>query len=343
MIDVRAPIEFQRGAFPNAENLPIMDDIQREEVGTCYKEQGQDKAIKKGHELVQGEIRNNRIAAWVKFAEQNPNGYLYCFRGGLRSRITQQWMQEAGVNLPIVSGGYKALRNFLLTELESAASNCTFKLVGGKTGSAKTTLINQLNNGVDLEGAAHHRGSSFGQHAKQQNSQINFENILAIDFLKLKNENIFDITLEDEARTIGKVGLPNSLFEKMRLSPIVVIDEPFETRLERLIQEYVVEMHEEYKILNSDTAFLSFSDYLLNGLKRVQKRLGPARYEIAYKAMQAALLQQKQTGEVSRHYDWLKTILDNYYDPMYEDQLKKREEFICFRGNYQACKQYLEN
>ena len=343
MMDVRAPIEFQRGAFPNAENLPLMDNLQREEVGTCYKEHGQDKAIEKGHQLVQGEIRNNRIAAWVRFAEQNPNGYLYCFRGGLRSRITQQWMQEAGGNLPIVHGGYKALRTFLLTELESAALNCTFKLVGGKTGSAKTTLINHLKNGVDLEAAAFHRGSSFGQHAKQQNSQINFENILAIDFLKLKNKNIFKITLEDEARTIGKVGLPSSLFEKMRSSPIVVIDEPYESRLERLIQEYVVEMHEEYKTLNPDTAFQSFSEYLLNGLERVQKRLGPARYEIAYKAMRAALHQQKQTGKISGHYDWLRTILDNYYDPMYEDQLKKREEFICFRGNYQACKQYLEN
>jgi tRNA 2-selenouridine synthase len=342
MMDVRAPIEFERGAFPTSKNLPIMDNQQREIVGTCYNNHGQDKAIEKGYELVQGKIREARISAWVNFAKQHPSGSLYCFRGGLRSKITQQWMQEAGVEMPIITGGYKALRTFLLDGLESAAKECSFTLVGGKTGSAKTTLINELDNTVDLEAAAHHRGSSFGGHANEQNNQINFENILAIDFLKLKHKNISKITLEDEARTIGKAGLPKTLFSKMRESPLVVIEEPYEARLERLIQEYVVDMHAEFENLHTENVFKLFSDYLLLGLEKIQKRLGPTRYETAYKAMQQALKQHANTGEITNHYDWLKIILENYYDPMYEDQLKKREEFICFRGNYQACKEYLQ-
>ena len=343
MMDVRAPIEYRRGAFPNSKNLPIMDNQQREIVGICYKHHGQNKAIEKGHELVQGTLREQRIAAWVQFAEQNPNGLLYCFRGGLRSKITQQWMREAGVELPIIQGGYKALRTYLINELEDSVQQCTFKLIGGKTGSAKTTLVKHLNNGINLEAAAFHRGSSFGRHAKEQNNQINFENILAIDFLKRRHKNILNIVLEDEARTIGKVGIPKILFEKMRNSPIVVVEEPYEIRLERLIQEYVLDMLEEYKNLNIEHAFELFSDYLLQGLERVQKRLGPARYELAHKTMQQSLHQHEQNDEISGHYDWLRTILENYYDPMYEDQLKKREEFICFRGNYQECKEYLEH
>ncbi len=342
MMDVRAPIEFERGAFPTSTNLPIMNDQQREIVGTCYNNYGQNKAIEKGHELVQGEIREARIAAWVDFAKQHPSGSLYCFRGGLRSKITQHWMQEAGAELPIVEGGYKALRTFLLNQLEETAKDCSFKLIGGKTGSAKTTLINELDNAVDLEAAAHHRGSSFGGHAKEQNNQINFEHILAIDFLKLKHKNISKIILEDEARTIGKTGLPKTLFSKMRNSPLVVIEEPYEARLERLIQEYVVDMHTEFENLHTENAFKSFAEYLLLGLEKIQKRLGPTRYETAYKAMQQALKQHSDTGEITNHYDWLNIILDNYYDPMYEDQLKKREEFICFRGDYQACKEYLQ-
>jgi tRNA 2-selenouridine synthase len=342
MMDVRAPIEYQRGAFPNAKNLPILDDQQREVVGTCHKNLGPVKAIEKGHELVNGKIRETRINEWVNFAQQNPHGYLYCFRGGLRSRITQQWMQEAGVAFPVVSGGYKALRTFLLNELENAVKQCSLTLVGGKTGSAKTTVIKQLNNSVDLEAAAFHRGSSFGRHAKRQNTQINFENIIAINFLKLKNKNIQNIILEDEARTIGKVGLPKTLFEKMRNSPLIVIEEPYESRLERLMQEYVVDMLLEFEDSNPENAFASFSDYLLTSLERVQKRLGPARYELSYRSMQKALHKHSQSSDTSGHYDWLKIILDNYYDPMYEDQLKKREEFISFRGTYLECKQYLE-
>ncbi len=342
LMDVRSPLEFERGAFPNAINLPIMNDHERAAVGTCYKNYGQEKAIEKGYKLVNGETRKNRIQSWINFTKQHPNGYLYCYRGGLRSRITQQWIQEAGEELPIVVGGYKALRTFLLNELENATYECSFKLVGGKTGSAKTTLINELDNAIDLEAAAHHRGSSFGGHAKEQNNQINFENILAIEFLKLKHRNISSIILEDEARTIGKAGLPKTLFFKMRESQLIVIEEPYEARLERLIKEYVVDMHSEFNALYSDNAFKSFSDYLLLGLKKIQKRLGPTRYETAYKAMRQALKQHLKTGGITNHYDWLKIILENYYDPMYEDQLKKREEFICFRGDYQACKEYLQ-
>ncbi len=343
LMDVRAPIEFQRGAFPNAKNLPIMDNYQRETVGICYKNHGQDQAILKGCELVKGKIRDARIHAWVKFANENPNGFLYCFRGGLRSKITKQWMHEAGTDLPIVQGGYKAMRSFLINEIELTAQKCSFKLVGGKTGSAKTALINELNNTVDLEAAAYHRGSSFGRHAQEQNNQINFENIIAIEFLKLRHENILNIVLEDEARTIGRVGLPKSLFETMRKSPIVVIEEPFQTRLERLIQEYVLDMLAEFKNIEAENSFALFSDYLLQSLEKIKKRLGPVRYTNAYKAMSNALQRHEKSGDISGHYNWLSTILDNYYDPMYEDQLRKRDEFICFRGNYIECKEYLES
>lgn len=349
LLDVRAPIEYQKGAFPNAANLPIMDNNERKIIGICYKAHGQEQAIEKGHELVHGEIREMRVKAWIDFAKQNPNGSLYCFRGGLRSKITQQWLHDAGIEFPIVKGGYKALRSHLLQEIENTASDCSFVLVGGKTGCGKTILVNQLKYGVDLEAAAYHRGSSFGRHAIEQNNQINFENILAIDFIKLKHQlsqnKTIQIILEDEGRNIGCVGIPKTLFGKMRNSPLVVIEEPLDARIERLIQEYVVEMHQEFIVAKRDAkvAFTSFSHYLLDSLERVQKRLGPARYGGIKQSMQEALKKQNETGEINNHYDWLNAILANYYDPMYEDQLKQREDSVCFRGNFEDCKEYLEH
>lgn len=342
LIDVRAPVEFERGAFPTSKNLPILDNCQREAVGICYKQHGKQRAILKGRDLVRREVRESRTAAWLEFARRNPNGALYCFRGGLRSQIARQWMHEAGADFPVVPGGYKALRTFLLAELEDAVRRCTLTLVGGKTGCGKTLLVGSLAHGIDLEAAACHRGSSFGRHAKEQNTQINFENRLAIDFLKLKHAQVRSIVLEDEARTIGKVAIPKSLFEKMRQSAIVVVEEPHEARLERLIGEYVVDMQREFKDLDPENdGFDAFSAYLLNSLDRIRKRLGPARYPGIRDSMQQALELQSRTGELRKHYDWLASVLDNYYDPMYEDQLRQRRDFICFRGNYDACREYL--
>ena len=173
MMDVRAPIEFAQGAFPGVVNLPLMNDEERQKVGTCYKQRGQEAAITLGHSLVSGEIKNGRIAAWAAFAKVHPHGVLYCFRGGLRSQITQQWLQsEAGIAYPRVIGGYKAMRTFLLETTQAAAQECDFTVLSGSTGTGKTELIAQLHHGIDLEGHANHRGSSFGQRITGQPTQI---------------------------------------------------------------------------------------------------------------------------------------------------------------------------
>ena len=84
LLDVRAPVEFTQGAFPYAENFPLINNQEREEIGIRYKNQGQDEAIKLGHELVQGEIKSQRVRNWQGFFKQYPQGVLYCFRGGMR-------------------------------------------------------------------------------------------------------------------------------------------------------------------------------------------------------------------------------------------------------------------
>ena len=105
MMDVRAPVEFGQGAFPGVTNLPLMDDGERQQVGTCYKHKGQEAAIALGHQLVSGATKRQRIEAWAQFARAHPQGVLYCFRGGLRSQIVQQWLlNEVGIDYPRVVG-----------------------------------------------------------------------------------------------------------------------------------------------------------------------------------------------------------------------------------------------
>ena len=83
------------------------------------------------------------------------------------------------------------------------------------------------------------------------------------------------------------------------------------------------------------------SCYLLDALERIRKRLGPARYPGIRASLQKALARQAENGEIQGHYDWLTGVLNHYYDPMYEDQLRQRKHLICFRGDYAACRDYL--
>ena len=121
LMDVRAPVEYEKGAFNHSVNFPLMNNNERAEVGICYKKSGQEAAIVLGNALVSGHNKENRLGQWKEFTKTNPNGYLYCFRGGLRSKTVQRWLKESGVNYPLINGGYKALRQFLINEIEQLA------------------------------------------------------------------------------------------------------------------------------------------------------------------------------------------------------------------------------
>ena len=175
LIDVRAPIEFEKGAFQTSVNLPILTNEERHIIGICYKEKGNDEATKLGYEIVSGKTRENRISGWIDFIDKNPDSMIYCFRGGSRSTIAQKWISEIGKREIVkLEGGYKSFRNFLINSLEPNSIKAKPLILTGYTGSGKTILLNNLKNSIDLEGIANHRGSTFGHHVTIQPTQINF-------------------------------------------------------------------------------------------------------------------------------------------------------------------------
>lgn len=342
MMDTRAPIEFAKGAFPGVVNLPLMTDIERQRVGTCYKQQGQQAAIVLGHQLVGGETKAQRIQAWAEFAQAHPDGLLYCFRGGLRSQIVQQWLKdEAGVEYPRVGGGYKAMRTFLLDTVDQAVEQCDLVLLGGMTGTGKTDVLSQLRNGLDLEGYANHRGSSFGKRATGQPSNIDFENLLAVDVLKKRADGIEQFVLEDESRMVGSCALPLVLYQRMQQVPMVWLEDSVQGRVERILRDYVVDLCAEFVSVHGDEGFALFSQRLLASLDNIHKRLGGDRHRRLVGIMEAALAEQAYSGAVDLHREWIEGLLREYYDPMYVFQREKKGGRIEFAGEQAAVLEYL--
>lgn len=324
LLDTRAPLEFARGAFPGATNLPLMSDDERAAVGACYKQRGQDAAIALGNELVAGELRDQRILAWQRFARQHPDGYLYCFRGGLRSQIVQQWLRESGVDYPRVSGGYKAMRRFLIDTLEARIAASDFVLVAGATGTGKTRLLEHLPRAIDLEGLARHRGSAFGRLLEEQPTQIDFENAIAIALLKL-GQRPGPVFLEDEGRLIGRLALPDSLRERMAAAPLLRLEYPLEQRVDVLIEDYIVDLGARFVRAHGEQGRDLHRERLLGDLARTRKRLGGARHQEIAALMGAAFDAQAQSGDPQLHREWIRRMLTDYYDPMYSYQLSQRE------------------
>jgi len=345
LLDIRAPVEFKQGAFPFAINHPLINDDERRLIGLKYKTLGQDEAIELGHELVKGDIKAERISQWEAFFKAHPQAVLYCFRGGMRSKISQQWIYEkTGLIFPRVKGGYKAMRRFLIDELEQSSALIQPIILGGRTGIGKTVLLQKLNQKIDLEGLLHHRGSVFGNHVTSQPSQINIENKLSIELLNMLHYQHVNIVFEDEAPNIGSRRIPQVLFNKMKQSPLILLEASVEERINITFQEYIVEALAEHQSHNGEAAgFISWQNQLHTAIDKIQRRLGGARHTEIKNKLSQAIKQQQDKGDNCLHYDWIRSLLIDYYDPMYDYQIAKKRQRIIFNGTQSEVLTYLHS
>lgn len=345
LIDVRAPIEFEKGAFINAVNLPLMNDEERHLVGICYKEKGNEEATKLGYELVSGDIREKRVNNWKRQIETNPETMIYCFRGGQRSQISQEWIKEAtGKEVRRLEGGYKAFRTYLMAQLEPEALISTPILLGGCTGSGKTILLQDLDNAIDLEGIANHRGSSFGRKITPQPTPINFENNLAYALIQHKYKGYKNMILEDEGRNVGARFLPKPLAAHFRSGDLVVLKVPLEERISITMDEYVIQSQEDYlKTYTDGTALSEWAEYIRESVMRLKKRFGAESCKEILGVFDEAYQDQLRTGNLEGHRDWIEIMLRDYYDPMYNYQIEKTVHEIIFEGNKKEVLEFLKS
>ncbi len=298
VVDVRSPAEFTTGHIPGAINLPLFADAERAAVGTAYKRQGRQQAVALGLRLVGPRLETLGEQLRQALAGREPGAVLrlHCWRGGMRSGSVA-WL--AGVlELPVqlLEGGYKAYRRWVLERFERP---WPLRVLAGRTGTGKTDLLHALAERgvavVDLEGLAHHRGSSFGGLGlPPQPSSEHYENRLALALWRLRDAG--PIWLEAESAQVGRCRIPVGLWRQMKAAPALEICRPLEERLERLVEVYG---HQGQEPLRQATA-------------RIARRLGPQRTALALAAIDA-----QDWAEACRQ------MLD-YYDRCYDHEVRQR-------------------
>lgn len=352
LIDVRAPVEFSLGSIPGAINLPILNDHEREQVGTTYKQVGQSAAIDLGHKLVSGEVKKQRVALWREQIEKDPRTVIYCFRGGMRSHLAQQWLSEVGIQRPLIAGGYKAVRQVLIEIIEEmSAKKGKMLIVAGTTGSAKTHFLNEVKRLVpviNLEALANHRGSAFGSMGTPQPSQVDFENMLARELLLLEKnwEKSFPdqrILLEDESRLIGRRSIPDCFFDSMRSASVIWLDESLATRVDNIYKDYIIDTEiGSFKVGSDMSQAVALFDRYRESLIAIQKRLGGLKTQEILRDLELSRINFTEINQIELNKVWIQKLLEFYYDPLYLNSLDRRQVQIEFRGSRAACLSYLE-
>ena len=313
--------------------------MQRRLVGIRYKEEGNASAVELGRQLVNEEVQAQRLKEWKAFFDKNPNAYIYCFRGGQRSKITQTWLDEVGITIPRLKGGYKAFRAFLTQRSEEITKDANTIIIGGRTGSGKTILLHKLNNAIDLEGLANHRGSSFGKFLSSQPAQIDFEDALYYKLIQHDALEHKHLVIEHESTRIGNVYIPKPIFANFEKGSLVILETPLDERVDITYEEYVINSLKEYTKVFADEARDKWFKDLNASLDRIQKRLGSE----AYLQIKALFLEAFKNDDVNQHKMWIKRLLNEYYDPMYDYQIKKSPIPILFRGNAKEIIEFLQD
>jgi tRNA 2-selenouridine synthase len=240
VIDVRSPAEYAEDHIPGAISAPVLDDAERAEVGTLYKQVSPFEAKKMGAALVAKNV-SQHVAELFRDKPKSWHPLVYCWRGGKRSGAMAHVMREIGWNAETLEGGYKAYRRFVVSQLQSLPPALDFIVIHGPTGSGKSRLLGALKRAgaqvLDLEALAAHRGSVLGNlPGRPQPAQKMFESLLLEELSGLQAEKA--VYVEGESKKIGELQVPDALMERMRASPCISLDTGLEVRVELLLDEY---------------------------------------------------------------------------------------------------------
>ena len=240
VIDARTPSEYALDHIPAALSAPVLDDVERAQVGTLYKQVSPFEAKKVGGALVARNVARH-VETLFAGKEKSWRPLIYCWRGGKRSGAMAHILREIGWQAETLPGGYRAYRRWVVGELATLPARFEFVVVHGPTGSGKSRFLAALartgRQVIDLERLAAHRGSVLGgMPGEAQPSQKWFESQLLAELQNCKrSEPVF---VEGESKKIGELQVPEALMARMRASRCIKLDTDVEIRVTLLLEEY---------------------------------------------------------------------------------------------------------
>jgi tRNA 2-selenouridine synthase len=294
LIDARSESEFAEDHLPGAVNWPSLNDEERRLVGTEYKQVSPFAARKRGAALVARNIAGH-IERELGMRERSWRPLVYCWRGGQRSGALATVLDQIGFTVHVLAGGYREFRRAVLADLETLPAALELRAVCGRTGSAKSRLLQALRSEgaqvIDLEALACHRGSVLGPlPGVPQPSQKAFETSVWQALRALDPAR--PVFAEGESRTIGRLRVPERLLERLRAAPVLHVEMPLAARVEFLLDDYA---------------------HFVNDIASFCERLAALR-ELRGAALVERWQMAARAGRVS---DVVRELLAEHYDPIY--------------------------
>ncbi|PWA10070.1 tRNA 2-selenouridine(34) synthase MnmH [Pueribacillus theae] len=289
-VDVRSPKEYEETTIPGSINIPVFTNEERAEVGTLYKQKGQDAAKERGLEIF-----SQKLPAFIEaFKQIDTPITVFCWRGGMRSKTAATVLDLMGIQVNRLKGGIRSYRKWVVHVLEQQECKPELLVLNGYTGSGKTAILKKLAQNhypvIDLEGMANHRGSIFGHIGLEPSNQKNFDSELVQALLRHQAQPY--VFMEGESKRIGKVVIPDFLYKKKETSKQIFIRLPMEERVKLILNDYQP---------------WTDPQKFIDAFRRIKKRI------------HTPIAKQIEEDLLSGNYAHAtELLLEYYYDPRYE-------------------------
>ena len=266
LVDTRCPREYAEATIPGAFNIALFEDHQHESIGICYKNEGKEASVRLGIGYISQRLPNI-YEQFAQIRQDRQKLALFCARGGMRSSSIGSLLQSLGLPVVKIDKGYKGYRQFINAALPELIKKFTFIPLYGRTGSGKTYILSEIEKMgypvLDLEKCANHRGSLLGGIGLGGcNSQKMFESLVFDSLYSADKPYIFT---EGESKRIGKIIMPDYLYEALTGGEKILINTDIQKRIENISREYITENTKAEEIVS---AIMSMEPYL--GKERAQ-------------------------------------------------------------------------
>ncbi len=320
LIDARSEKEINDSSIPYSSGFPVLNNMERHNVGLIYKKYSQAAAL-----WLALNYANPKLTGLKRFLQENnasgKNVFIYCWRGGGRSKYLSKMLFDVGYDSTTITGGHKSYRAYVINYFSQTDLPLNLLELSGLTGCGKSELLRNVSNEIpviDLEEAARHYSSLLGyipyqiRNLPRISNQSAFENNLfsqiyfnptAIPGEEKISDNRVTYLIESESRKVGDFEIPKSLFDKMKTAPAVAITSSLENRVLRIVRDYFGDNMEGVNLMK---------DIFVKKEKFFKQQMSSKTY--------SDLISFLDAGKVS---EFTEVMIKEYYDKKYKDKNKK--------------------
>ena len=284
-------------------------DREREEIGCLYN-RDKEAAYEKGFQIGTSKLYNIYKKIKTLFFDKDQKIVIFCWRGGMRSKSIVVNLNMMGINVYQLKGGYKSYRKYILDQLNciNNRNNYKYYVLHGNTGVGKTNLLKELERigepVLDLEGMANNRGSIFG--GLGLGKPMNQKMFDALLFEKFRNNRKDYFFIEAESKRIGNIILPDFLVSSIENGFHILVNADINERIKNIMDEYLP---------ISNKTKTEIIELMIHN-KFIEKRKG-------LKWIESLITYLKENN----YREFIKKLLEEYYDPLYAFSEKKYEPY----------------